>query len=446
MPPSPTTETITERATERAAEPVWLVDLEAGGPPPEPPASASDGQPYTRASVAVRVHGELVGVVDVDLDGGAADGEEVARRATEALRDRIDAHLERDGLAPGVYRNGGPPRCLHEHRRFLERAPLVSIVIASRDGEATLADTLDSLMDLDYPVFEVIVVDNASRGDGVRGVVAEYEGAPHPVRYVREDRPGLALAHNSGLEHAAGTVVAFIDDDVIADPRWLAQIAKGFEAAPDVACVTGLILPAELESPAQLWVEGFWGFGKGFERRVFDDNRPAEQPLYPFTAGVFGSGANMTFRTDVLRELGGFDPGLGTGSPALGGDDLAMFFSVVTSGRRLVYEPTAVVRHRHRRDYASLQRQAYGYGVGLTAYLVKTLIDEPRRALRLAAYAPRALSHILHPSSSKNATRPEGLPSELQWIERRGMLAGPLAYVRGRRRRRALYARRGAAS
>src|SRR3954452_8915444 len=175
MPPSPTTETITERATERAAEPVWLVDLEAGGPPPEPPASASDGQPYTRASVAVRVHGELVGVVDAALEGGGADGEEVARRATEALRDRIDAHLERDGLAPGVYRNGGPPRCLHEHRSFLERAPVVSIVIASRAGEATLADTLDSLMDLDSPVFEVIVVDNASRSDGVRALVAEYD-------------------------------------------------------------------------------------------------------------------------------------------------------------------------------------------------------------------------------------------------------------------------------
>ena len=444
MPPSSVTEPLAASATARAAEPVWLVDLEAGGPPPELPARASDGRPYTRASVAVRVHGELVGVVDLELDPETSDGEDIARRATDAVRERIDAHLERDGLPAGVYRNGGPPRCLQEHRHFLERAPYVSVVIASRDGEATLADTLDSLMDLDYPAFEVVVVDNASRTGGVRALVADYADAPHPVRYVREDRPGLALAHNTGLEHAAGTVVAFIDDDVIVDPRWLAQIAKGFEAGPDVACVTGLILPAEMESPAQVWVEGFWGFGKGFERRIFDSERPEGQPLYPFTAGVFGSGANMTFRTDVLRALGGFDPALGTGSPALGGDDLASFFAVVTAGHQLVYDPTAVVRHRHRRDYESLQRQAYGYGVGLTAYLVKTLIDEPRRALRLAAYAPRAISHILHPASTKNAPRPVGLPSELQWIERRGMLAGPLAYVRGRRRRRALYARPGA--
>ena len=418
--------------------PVCLVDLEAGGPLPVPPACASDGRAFARAEVAVRVHGELVGVFDAPLDG-APDGAELARAATAALRERIDEHLRRDGLAPGVYRNGSAPRCLHDHAEFLERAPFASIIIASRDGDATLGECLDSLMALEYPAYEVIVVDNASRGDGVRSIVAGYADAPHAVRYVREDRPGLAHAHNRGLEHAQGSIAAFTDDDVVADVRWLAQTVKAFEAADDVGCVTGLILPAELESQAQLWVEGCWGFGKGFERRIFDGRRPAGHPLYPFTAGVFGSGANMTFRTDVLRALGGFDPALGAGSPALGGDDLAAFFAVIAAGHRLVYEPTSLVRHRHRRGYESLQRQAYGYGVGLSAFLAKTVLDDPRRALWLALRAPQALAHILRPSSAKNAPRPAGLPVELQRLERRGMLVGGLAYLRSRRRRRALY-------
>jgi glycosyltransferase involved in cell wall biosynthesis len=425
--------------------PVCLVDVDAGGEPPRLPARASDGRPYVRAAVAVRVHHQIVGVVDLQIEG-EPDGAELARLATAALQERINAHLVRDGLGPGVYSNCVEPRCQREHKAFMSCAPFASVVIATRDGEATLADTLDSLLANEYPAFEIVVVDNASRGDGVRALVETYAGAAHPVRYVREDRPGLAVAHNCGLEHATGEIVAFVDDDVIADPRWLAQTGKAFEAAPGVACVTGLIMAAELESPAQLWIEGYWGFAKGFDRRIFDDRRPPGEPLYPFTAGVFGSGANMAFRTHALRGLGGFDPGLGTGSPALGGDDLAIFFDVIAAGHKLVYEPTAVVRHRHRRDYASLKRQAYGYGVGLTAYLAKTLIDDPRRGLQLSLRAPWALAHILLPSSAKNAGRPAGLPPELQRIERRGMLVGGFAYMRSRWRRRAMYARAGAAA
>src|SRR5947209_8917755 len=409
-----------DRQRPAAAGPVCLIDLDLGAPLPEAPACASDGRPYARAAVAVRVHGELIGVVDMPVRGERPDIDELARLATAAVQERVDDHLCRDGLGPGVYRNGGPPRCQREHASFLAAAPFVSVVIATRDGEATLGDCLDALRALDYPSFEVIVVDNASRRDGVRELVE----ARGDVTYVREDRPGLAVAHNRGLEAARGEIVAFIDDDVVADPRWLAQTAKAFAAADDVACVTGLILPAELESPAQLWLDGYWAFGKGFERRVFDGRRPPGEPLYPFTAGVFGSGANMAFRADALRAMGGFDPGLGAGSPALGGDDLAAFFGVIAAGHRLVYEPTAVVRHRHRRDYESLRRQAYGYGVGLTAYLAKTLIDDPRRTLGLTLRAPWALAHIIAPSSPKNAGRPEGLPAELQRLERRGMLVG----------------------
>jgi cellulose synthase/poly-beta-1,6-N-acetylglucosamine synthase-like glycosyltransferase len=250
----------------------------------------------------------------------------------------------------------------------------------------------------------------------------------------------VAVAHNAGLRHATGELVAFADDDVVVDRLWLAQIAKAFNVSDRVGCVTGLILPAELESPAQLWLDGYWGFDKGFERRVFDGRRRPDRPLHPYTAGAFGSGASMAFRTRVLRELGGFDPALGTGSPALGGDDLAAFFDVLEAGHDLVYEPTAVVRHHHRSDYASLRRQAYCYGVGLTAYLTKTLADNPRRAVELTRRAPRAVAYVLSPASAKNARRPDSFPTELTRLERRGMAVGAFAYARSRWLRRSLYA------
>jgi GT2 family glycosyltransferase len=257
------------------------------------------------------------------------------------------------------------------------------------------------------------------------------------LRLVRSDRPGLAVAHNRGLDEARGEIVAITDDDVLADPAWLERLAAGFETGDDVACVTGLILPVELESPSQIWLDGYWGLGKGFERRVFDGRPDPLRPLHPYTAGAFGSGANMAFRTEALRALGGFDPALGAGSAALGGDDLAAFFDVLAAGHRLVYEPAAIVRHRHRPDYDSLRRQAYGYGVGLTAYLARTVADDPRRLLGLVARVPRGLAHVLGPDSPKGAGRTAGFPRELTLRERRGMASGPLHYMRSRREARA---------
>jgi hypothetical protein len=225
----------------------------------------------------------------------------------------------------------------------------------------------------------------------------------------------------------------------MADPLWLARIAQAFETSPRVGCVTGLILPAELESAPQLWIDDYWGFDKGCERHVFDRAPAGDRPLHPYTAGLFGSGANMAFTAEALRDIGGFDPALGTGSPARGGDDLAAFFDVIAAGHELVYEPTAVVRHHHRPDYASLQAQAYGYGVGLAAYLTKTLADDPRRLVHVAARVPQVAAYVFGPGSAKNARRPVSLPGELIRLERRGMAVGALAYARSRWRRRDMY-------
>jgi hypothetical protein len=155
-------------------------------------------------------------------------------------------------------------------------------------------------------------------------------------------------------------------------------------------------------------------------------------PLFPYAAGRFGSGANMAFRTDVLRAVGGFDSALGTGTSARGGDDLAGFFNVVSAGHALVYEPAAIIFHAHRREEGALARQAFGYGAGLTAYLTKTLIDRPTRAYDLVSRTPAGLRHALAAGSEKNARRPPEYPRGLVWRERAGMLAGPALYLLSR--------------
>ena len=103
----------------------------------------------------------------------------------------------------------------------------------------------------------------------------------------------------------------------------------------------------------------------------------------------------MSFRTDVLREIGGFDPALGAGTRAKGGDDLAVFFDVIMNGDVIVYEPGAIVRHAHRPDFESLRRQSFGYGVGLGVYFADVVPEHPRQTMHGLCRLRHAANHFL---------------------------------------------------
>jgi len=140
----------------------------------------------------------------------------------------------------------------------------VTVGIATRERPDTLAECLSSVLASDYPDFDVIVVDNAPSSTGTRELVeTRYRDAR--VRYVREDIPGLATAHNRGLADVTAPIVAFTDDDVIVDSSWLSHVVAAFATRDDVGCVTGMILPYELETLAQGWLEQYGGYSKGFD-------------------------------------------------------------------------------------------------------------------------------------------------------------------------------------
>lgn len=308
----------------------------------------------------------------------------------------------------------------------------VTVVVATRDRPDQLAECIRSIFAGRVTPDRLIVVDNAPSSDATAQLVARLARSHPRLCYVREDRPGLARAHNAALPYVRTELVAFTDDDVLVDPRWLEHLVGAFAQDDRVGCVTGLIVPRELDTLAQQWVEGNATFDKGLQRRIFDDaeHRPAD-PLFPLTAGVCGSGANMAFRTDDLRARGGFDDALGTGTLAMGGDDLAAFYDVITAGQRLVYEPAAIVLHRHYREYAELRRQTYGYGAGLGAYLTRCLLSDPRAAWALVRHAPvaaRRAGQILAPAIPGLPPYPRDLTIQ-QW---RGLASGPWRYLRSR--------------
>jgi GT2 family glycosyltransferase len=394
---------------------------------------------YSRALILVRLHTHPLGLLELDIPQAGLDSAELAERIWGSLESQIRDHLGQDGilqtepLGSTGLQISHTPLCLQQRDVLLASAPFVSVVIATRDRVASLKECMHSILALDYPNYNVIVVDNAPQSAETADFIRTTFANSGKVRYLREDVPGLAIAHNRALTEVKAPIVAFTDDDVIVDSNWLKSIVENFQQDPQIGCVTGMILPYELETPPQLWIEQFGGFGKGYKPQTFDmqENRPQDF-LFPYSAGKFGSGANMAFRTSVLTAIGGFDPALGAGTLAKGGDDLAAFFDVITHGYRLRYEPRAILSHKHRRDYPGLARQAYGYGVGLSAFLMKTIVDKPARLVDVIFKIPAGLKHILDPNSPKNQKKQADYPHELTRLERKGFLVGPLAYLRSR--------------
>jgi GT2 family glycosyltransferase len=354
---------------------VKLISIELSLPLPEVPACSIGEQ-----RVLVRLHGEPLGTVAPPNAGCSPS--QLARLVLDRLPFAIARHLVADGFARAAATltdlSRIPRVCPHEPNPSLT----VTAAVCTRDGAARLPQCLDALVALEYPRerLDLLVVDNAPLDDAARDVVARYPG----VRYVREPKPGLDRARNRAIAESSAAIVAFTDDDASADPLWVRGIAAAFEEEPHAMCVTGLVVADELDTPAQILFEQYGGFGRGVERAVFvarDRGRAAEE--YAGT-GRFGTGANMAFRREFLACNGGFDPALDVGTPANGGGDLEMFFRVLKEGHALVYEPRAIVRHRHRRDYAELRTQIANNGVGLYAYLARTAAAYPdeRRAVR----------------------------------------------------------------
>jgi len=259
--------------------------------------------------------------------------------------------------------------------------PGISVVVCTRDRPIALRHCLSSLQELSYSNFEVLIVDNASRTDETKDLVATT-----PFCYLREDRPGLDWARNRGLLAASNNLVAYTDDDVQVDPGWLKGIALGF-TDPQVACITGLVCPLELETPAQDLFEEYGGMGKGFAPRIF---QPAKMlPRELIASHSSGVGANMAFRRDFLIRQGGFDVHLDVGTPSSGGGDLDVFHRTMANGGVIRYEPLALVWHHHRRSLPGLHKQVYNNGRAFGCYLMKTASNRSVARGALAAFAAK---------------------------------------------------------
>ena len=385
--------------------PIRVLDIEIGTGVSAVPDCAG----YGGARALIRREGIPLGWVDLSC---APQGYITADEILAATRFLLGTEVRR-ALADGAIRGRSSGRTGY--------APAISVIVCTRDRPDLLTRCLASLRKIDYPSFEVVVVDNASKTDETRQV-AERAGA----RCVREERPGLDSARNRGIASARYDIIAFTDDDVEVDSKWLRGIAAGFED-PSVQCVSGFVMPARMDTQAELLFELCYdGMGKGTRPRRWHRSSMRRRQL--IGAHHVGIGANMAFRRPLLYSLGGFDPALDVGTESHGGGDLDILHRALVHGAVVRYEPSAIVRHYHRRDMAALRRQHYDNGRAFGVYLLKILRrgDIPRHVtlwysvrIWLAWYVGRLIKRMF-----KRDTLPAPLLASELW----GACHAPWAY------------------
>jgi glycosyltransferase involved in cell wall biosynthesis len=207
----------------------------------------------------------------------------------------------------------------------------ISVVITVRNEERHLAALLDSLL-AQEPPFEIVLVDAFSE-DRTWEIAQAYQRKHPKVLRIFQRKGHRGAGRNAGVEEARGPLIAFTDGDCEADPRWLAEIRKGFEQAPVLAGKTLVVGPevfAQLER-----VEVY--------QRGMDVSYPS---------------CNLAYRRDLFLKLGGFDPRFITA------EDIDLNLRAVRAGGTLLYVPEAVIRHHVRETVMRFLLQAFWNGYG----------------------------------------------------------------------------------
>lgn len=226
----------------------------------------------------------------------------------------------------------------------------VSVVIPVHDGAATIGACLTALLgqSLDRSRYEIIVADDGS-ADGTGEIVRSY-----PVKLLRsETNRGSPAARNMAIAAATGDWVAFTDADCVPSRSWLASLLRAIESDPSpetVAGIAGKIMgfPSEASAARFASLTGH-----------LDTERQLNHPTYPYAYM-----ASVMYRRAAIEAAGPFDESMRIyATPEFHHRVITRF------GGRMLYEPRAVVLHRHPETWGRYWRQQWGYGAGYATFL-----------------------------------------------------------------------------
>lgn len=232
----------------------------------------------------------------------------------------------------------------------MESCPLISVIIPTSFRQEMLISCVASLLGQDYPNFEIIVVDQATKPQ-LQTALRDRFGEEKAIHYIHLVAAGAARARNVGIRHASALYVAFIDDDAVATPGWLRALADGFADDRRPALIAGRILP--------LWYgqrPAWYPRQREYLLGLYDIG----DKLCILPPGDLPIGANMAGLRQVILDHGGFDESLGpnyfrgekrTGGRGVvvGGEETVLGERILASGHTIVYQPRAEVKHHVNR-------------------------------------------------------------------------------------------------
>lgn len=222
--------------------------------------------------------------------------------------------------------------------------PCISVVVCTYNGAATIGETCMGLAQLDYPDFELIVVNDGSSAATAQALREAEEALRGQLvlRVIDVPNGGLSRARNIGMEAARGEIVAYLDDDAYPDPHWLQYLAHMFMTEPVVG-VGGPNLPVPEDGPVAECVA--WAPG-GPNHVLLTDTIAEHIP-----------GCNMAFRKTALEAIGGFDEAF-----RIAGDDVDVCWRLQERDGQIGFHPSAMVWHHRRGRVRGYLRQQTNYG------------------------------------------------------------------------------------
>jgi len=226
----------------------------------------------------------------------------------------------------------------------MKEYPFISVIVPVLNRENDIGRCINSLLALDYPSFEIIVVDNGST-DKTRDIISRY-----PVKMVVEQKRGAYAARNTGIRLAEGEIIAFTDSDCVVDKDWLKNLVKNY-SDEKVGGVGGHLLPYKPDNI----IEEFLSFSP---LRIFHSSETVviQREANRFLSGALGS-ANMSYRKKVLEEVGGFCEDF---TVFCGSYDLC--WRIQKTGYEVIYEPRAIAYHKLRGSLSQLVKQFFLFG------------------------------------------------------------------------------------
>jgi GT2 family glycosyltransferase len=228
----------------------------------------------------------------------------------------------------------------------LSAYPKVSVVVCVYNGERTLDTCLGSLEKLNYPNYEVILVNDGST-DASREIAGKY---PY-IRLIDQENKGLSEARNVGIRAAEGEIIAFTDSDCTADADWLTYLVARFQSSE-----FGAVGGPNLSPPDDSMTATCVAVSPGAPAHVLLDDEVAEHI----------PGCNMAFRREALAAIAGFDPIF-----RAAGDDVDLCWRLQNKGYKIGFSPAAVVWHFRRNTVRDYLKQQRGYGKAETLLFFK---------------------------------------------------------------------------